>query len=345
MGKGKLTQFDFSRGEIAPTFYGRADLAQYYQSCSLLENFYTLPEGGAGKMPGTVYAGSVKTADKKTRLIHFILSDTESNTLEFGHNYIRYWGEHSQIESGGSPVETVSPYAEADLFELKYIKIENSLYIVHRNYAPRKLTFTSSTSWALSTITFTGVLFDASGDYPGAIGFFEQRLILASTINKPQRIWLSKTGSYTDFTVSTTIADSDRVILDLNGQRNYQIQWLESGAEILLGCFGGEVILSGSGSPITPTNYQLRYQTGFGSCKVQGKLFNDSILFLQRNANILRDYFYQNEQAAYQSPEVTFFAKHILKAGVIDVALMSDPIQVYWAVLGSGEIVGVRITS
>lgn len=341
MGKGKLSQFNFSMGEISPTFYGRPDIAQYYAGCSTMENFYPLPEGGAAKVPGSVYAGEVKSSSKATRLIRFIRSESEAYVLELGDQYIRYWQDGERIESAGSPVETGTPYLEAELFELKYVKIGDSLYIVHKNHQPQELVYTSSTSWALNPITFTGVLFNATGDYPGAIGFYEQRLVLAGTDNDPQMVWLSKMLSYKDFSQASPIVDEDAIILELNGQRNYNIQWIESAAEILLGCYGGEVILSGSGEPITPTNYQFRYQSGYGSSSIQGKLFNESILFLQRNANILRDYYYQDETAAYHSPEVTFFNKHILKPGVVDVALMSDPYQIYWAVLANGEIAAI----
>lgn len=47
-----------------------------------------------------------------------------------------------------------SNYDEADLYDLKFTQILNRLYITHRDYAPLALTFTSETSWSLSSVSF-----------------------------------------------------------------------------------------------------------------------------------------------------------------------------------------------
>lgn len=60
--------------------------------------------------------------------------------------------------SSGGLVEEVyeiaSPYAAADLFQLKTTQSADTLYIDHPLYAPRKLTRSGHTNWTLSTITF-----------------------------------------------------------------------------------------------------------------------------------------------------------------------------------------------
>lgn len=59
--------------------------------------------------------------------------------------------------SGGTAekiYEVASSYLEADLFQLKFTQSADVLYIVHPDYAPRKLSRTGHTSWTLTTITF-----------------------------------------------------------------------------------------------------------------------------------------------------------------------------------------------
>lgn len=56
--------------------------------------------------------------------------------------------------SGGTVAEIyeiASPYQEAELFDIDYTQTENTMYMVHGTYAPRKLTRSSHTSWTLST--------------------------------------------------------------------------------------------------------------------------------------------------------------------------------------------------
>jgi hypothetical protein len=59
--------------------------------------------------------------------------------------------------SGGlwtRPYVITSPYAIADIPAVKMAQSADTLYLVHPSYAPRKLTRTSHTAWALTTITF-----------------------------------------------------------------------------------------------------------------------------------------------------------------------------------------------
>lgn len=79
----------------------------------------------------------------------FELKDT-TNTNVNGTGYEAY-------TSGGSIseiYEIASPYLEADLFEIKYTQSADIIYLVHPEYAPRKLTRTGHTSWTLTAINF-----------------------------------------------------------------------------------------------------------------------------------------------------------------------------------------------
>lgn len=59
--------------------------------------------------------------------------------------------------SGGTaarPLETATPYLEADLFDLVIAQAADTVTITHPSYAPRELVRVSATSWTLSTVTF-----------------------------------------------------------------------------------------------------------------------------------------------------------------------------------------------
>jgi len=62
----------------------------------------------------------------------------------------------ADLDASNYPIcETPSPYQESDLFELQFRQSADVMWIVHPDYAPRKLTRTSATSFNLSTINFT----------------------------------------------------------------------------------------------------------------------------------------------------------------------------------------------
>lgn len=52
-------------------------------------------------------------------------------------------------------IEIVSPYAEADLFDIQVDQTQNIMYLTHESYAPRKLTRLADDSWFLEEVDFT----------------------------------------------------------------------------------------------------------------------------------------------------------------------------------------------
>lgn len=144
----------FNGGELSPYMDARADVAKYRSGCRRLENMVVLPYGGVYRRSGTEYLGEAKHADKRCRLIPFNFSTTTRFVLEFGDFYLRVWGNNSLVESGGSPLEIVTPYAEDELRELQYAQLNDIMYLAHGNHAPRKLSRISDTNWTLTPVTF-----------------------------------------------------------------------------------------------------------------------------------------------------------------------------------------------
>ena len=69
------------------------------------------------------FVAAVKDSTKKTRLIPFEFSTTQTYMLEFGNQYIRFYKDNGQILSSGSAYEISTPYLEAELFDIKICTI------------------------------------------------------------------------------------------------------------------------------------------------------------------------------------------------------------------------------
>jgi hypothetical protein len=146
----------FNGGELSPMMDSRSDLAKYASGCRRLENMLVTPHGGVFRRPGTEYLGTAKLADRRCRLLGFNFSTTTRFVLEFGHNYLRVWGNGVLVESSpGVPLEIVTPYDEAHLRELQTVQVNDVLYIAHSNYAVRKLTRVADDNWTLAEVAWT----------------------------------------------------------------------------------------------------------------------------------------------------------------------------------------------
>lgn len=167
MAKVSPLQSNFGSGEFSPLLYGRVDAERYKSGLAKCENFVPTIQGGLTRRPGTYFVKEVKDSSDFTRLIPFEFSTEQAYILEFGDQYIRFYKDNGNIESSpGVPYEIVSPYASADLPLIKYVQSADVLYVLHPDYAPRKISRFSDTSWTIEVIEFI------DGPYSGVRQYF-----------------------------------------------------------------------------------------------------------------------------------------------------------------------------
>jgi hypothetical protein len=89
---------NMNTGEVSPLIESRSDLSKYAAACKTLENAIPLVEGGAKKMPGTIFAGIAGNGGPlgtpttgKSRLVPFEFSTNQTAVLEFFAGGIRIW--------------------------------------------------------------------------------------------------------------------------------------------------------------------------------------------------------------------------------------------------------------
>jgi hypothetical protein len=134
----------------------RSDIAKYASGCRRLENMLVTPHGGVYRRPGTEYLGAAKLSNRQCRLIGFNFSTTTRFVLEFGHQYLRVWGNGVPVESSpGTAFEVATPYDETRLRELQTIQVNDVLYIAHSDYQVRKLTRIADDNWTLEEVVWT----------------------------------------------------------------------------------------------------------------------------------------------------------------------------------------------
>lgn len=152
---------NFCGGEFSPRLAGRVDFAKYPTALKTLENFILTVQGPVIKRGGTRYVAATKDSSKQSWLSNFEYNVTNAYILEFGDLYIRFFTQHAQLVSG-PPVEVVSPYAQANLFnadgtcKLRTAQSGDFLYITHGTYEPRTLQRITATSFNLVEYRPTG---------------------------------------------------------------------------------------------------------------------------------------------------------------------------------------------
>lgn len=438
----------FGGGELTPEMYGRIDDAKYQTGLALCRNFITLPHGPAANRAGFSFVREVKTSAKKTRLIPFSYSTTQTMVLEFGDTYIRFHTNGGTVLSGGSPYEVTTPYLEADLFDLHYVQSADVLTITHPNYAPRELRRLSSTNWTLTTISFTSSLaaptspsatatgtgsttykyvitavgesgideslasveatctnnlfttgnkntiawtasagavrynvykfsggifgyigqatgvsfvddniaadmgktpqlsfnpFAAAGDYPAAVSYYEQRRCFAGTTNKPQNIWMSRTGTESNMNYSLPTMDDDAISFRVAAREANTIRHIVPLTSLVLLTSSAEWrVTSINSDAITPSTVSVKPQSYVGASNVQPVVINNNLIYAAARGGHMRELAYSWQAAGFVTGDLSLRAPHLFDTfAVKDMAYAKAPQPIVWCVSSNGKLLGL----
>ena len=336
-------QTNFTAGQLSPRLHGRVDINKYNNGLKTQKNAYSLPHGGVVRRGGFRYVANVKTNSKKVRLVRFEFSITQAYIIEFGDQYIRFYKDNGQIQSGGSAVEVATPYLEAEIFDLSFAQSADTLYIAHPNHAPRKLTRSSHTSWTLAVLSFSSApanFAGSSGEYPRCVTFFEERLYWAASDNNPQTIWASKSGDFLNMNQGTGL-DDESIEFTLATDDVNVIRWLKAADVLLIGTVGGEFKLHGNGNPVTPSNVRVVQETKYGSSTVAPVTSGRAVLFNQRATKKIRQMIFDLNVEGFVAPDLTILAEDITGDGITHMAYQQEPDSIVWAVRADGVLLGL----
>jgi hypothetical protein len=181
---------------------------------------------------------------------------------------------------------------------------------------------------------------NATFGYPGAVCFFEQRLMLAGTTKKPSTVWGSVTGDYENFRTGT-LAD-DGLAYALASNLVNAIRWMVPARALIIGTAGGEFrAQGGTDSPLTPSNVDIKSETTHGSNRMVPVRIGNSVIFFQRSGKRLRDFLYTIQADGYESSDLTILADHITGDGVTDMDYEQEPLSQIWMVRSDGVLLSI----
>jgi len=190
---------------------------------------------------------------------------------------------------------------------------------------------------------------NAALGYPSVVCLHEQRLIWGNSSSFPTNLWFSQAGDYLNHGPSefdSSVNDTDAINYVIASSAVNPITWLESGPQLLIGTIGAEYLCRAQnlGQPITPTSIDVKIQTGFGSVQTEaGQRIGNTVLFLQRGGNRVREMIYDFTIDAYTSHESSILSEHILRwrLGGQTFTIQHEPISIIWFTTGNGELVGM----
>lgn len=303
------------------------------------------------------YSGGDNYSNGDSVYIEGVVGMTEVNGKEFvisnvdvdaGAKTFRLSGVDSSAytaySSGGEVAvitEVVTPYTTEQLFDLKFAQNNLEIYIVHPSHNPKKLTYTSPTSWAIESHSPTGLTLGAN-EYPSAVAFYEQRLVYGGSNSFPATLFFSISADSDNFSIGTA-ADSG-ISYTVAGDGN-TIKWLRgTNGFLAVGTFGDVLqVTGGIDGVITPSSISIRPSNSYGVANINPIGRGNQIFYVQRNKLILRSFEFDFESDSYIPVDRNTIADHITKSGINQIAFQEGRPNIVWAAKENGELIGMTL--
>lgn len=183
-------------------------------------------------------------------------------------------------------------------------------------------------------------LFSTRGNWPGAVCFYQQRLILANTVNQPTTFWASRVGSFVNFSISTPIGDSDALEVVVAGEESQPIVAMLDLQKLIIHTASAEYACTGNQSgTLTPSAVNCVLQGTSGARLPRPITIGNTDIFVQARGTKVRDLQFNIQSYTYRGKDLTVFSTQIF-AGLTIVAMSWQQIadSVVWMAMSNGAL-------
>jgi len=185
--------------------------------------------------------------------------------------------------------------------------------------------------------------FSGAGNYPGAVSYFEQRRVFAGTLNAPQNLWMTRTGTESNLSYSLPTKDDDAIAFRVAAREANTIRHLLPLDSLMALTAAAEWrVTSVNSDAITPSSVAVRPQSYVGAGQAQPVVVNSSILYGAARGGHVRELAYNWQAGGYITGDLSLRAPHLFDGfDIKDIAFQKSPAPVAWFVSSSGKLLGL----
>lgn len=180
-------------------------------------------------------------------------------------------------------------------------------------------------------------------DYPGAVGYYQSRRVLAATALHPQDCWLTRSGTENNLTYSIPVQDSDRIYFRIAAREICTIRHIVPLPHLILLTSGGEFRVTPLNSDaLTPEDLSVKPQSYIGCTTVTPIIVNNAVLFVASRSNHVREMGYEWQTQGYRTGDLSLRAQHLFDGLTIgDSAYSRAPLPIGWFVSSNGWLLSL----
>ena len=185
--------------------------------------------------------------------------------------------------------------------------------------------------------------FIGAGNYPGAVSYFEQRRCFAGTLNDPQKIWMTKSGTESNMSYTLPVMDDNRIEFRVAAREANTIRHIVPLTELLLMTGSAEWrVTSVNSDAITPTSISVRPQSYIGISNVQPTIINNSMVYAASRGGHVRELGYNWQANGFATSDLSIRAAHLFdNEEITDMAFSKAPSPIVWMTSTTGQLLGL----
>ena len=153
--------------------------------------------------------------------------------------------------------------------------------------------------------------FAGSGNYPSCVGTYQQRLVFASSRNKPMGFWMSAIGDIYNFSPRESYREDDMIAAELAAIEMPTVNHIVVNRDLLMFADAAEWrIAPVSGNALTYKTVSAKMQSQIGCAKsLKPMAIADEVVFSERTKRTLRAIGYSYSSDGYESQDLSVLSQ------------------------------------
>ena len=204
-----------------------------------------------------------------------------------------------------------------------------------RDYTAPSISISGGTG-ATATIVLSG----DTGNYPSVSARFQQRVVFGSTINNPETIWGTKSGTEYNFDFNIPPIGTDSYTFTLDSPDVSPIRHMVALRQglLLFTNYGVFQLRAATGAGVTATNALTDAQAYKSVGEVEPLAIDLNVLFMQQEATAVYSMNYTYYTESFQLQDISVLASHLFKNNnkVIRMDFMEEPDKLVYATREDG---------
>lgn len=184
--------------------------------------------------------------------------------------------------------------------------------------------------------------FVGAGNFPRTVAYFQQRLVYGSTLNKPQTLWFSRTGVFTNFGYSFPTKDDDAITWTIASNEVNRINHIMPLRSLMTFTDGAEWIIQGQASGFTAKTINGDPQTYNGIGQLRPLVLNNTALYAQERGRTVTAFGYTLESDGFSGSDISVLSPQMLQEySLVDWDYQKIPYSIVWGAREDGKMVAI----